>query len=111
METRKQSPIFPAVIVVLLLALLVFMLVSRKSQPGDSHPQSTTQDRCWFQGPRSCVNKNWTIRRSGMTEEQGALLEIVRRMSDVRDRRQVVKGGRPSVAASLFFPLRESRLA
>jgi len=46
-----------------------------------------------------------------MTEEQGALLEIVRRMSDVRDRRQVVKGGRPSVAASLFFPLRESRLA
>jgi len=27
------------------LGLLVFMLVSRKSQTGDSQPQSTTQDR------------------------------------------------------------------
>jgi hypothetical protein len=44
MMTKRQSPLLPAVIVVLLLALLVFLLVSRK-ETGVSHPQSATQDR------------------------------------------------------------------
>ena len=44
MTTRRQSPVLPAIIVVLLLALLVFLLVSRKEN-GVCHPQSATQDR------------------------------------------------------------------
>jgi hypothetical protein len=44
MTTKRQSPLLPAVIVVLLLALLVFLLVSPR-KTGVSHPQSETQDR------------------------------------------------------------------
>ena len=36
---REQNPVLPAVILVLFLALLVFLLVSRKRETGASHPQ------------------------------------------------------------------------
>jgi hypothetical protein len=42
METKRQNPILPADIVVLFLALLVFLLVSRKGETGVSHPQPAT---------------------------------------------------------------------
>lgn len=42
--TRQNNPLLPAVIVVLLLALLIFLLVSRNRETGTSHPQPPTQN-------------------------------------------------------------------
>ena len=43
-ETRQGSPLLPAIIIVLFLALLVFMFVSRKRETGASRPQPATQN-------------------------------------------------------------------
>ena len=43
--TRQGNPLLPAIIIVLFLALLVFMFVSRKRETGPSHPQSATPNR------------------------------------------------------------------
>ena len=42
--TRQGNPLLPAIIIVLFLALLVFMFVSRKRETGASHPQPATQN-------------------------------------------------------------------
>lgn len=44
MALKQNSPVLPAVIVVLLLAFLVFMLVSRKRETGPSQPRPATQN-------------------------------------------------------------------
>jgi hypothetical protein len=44
MALKQNSPALSAVIVVLLLALLVFMLVSRKRETGASQPQPAAQN-------------------------------------------------------------------
>lgn len=45
MTLRRQNPLGPALIVGLFLVFLVFLLVSRKGHPGDSHSQSVTQNQ------------------------------------------------------------------
>jgi hypothetical protein len=44
MESRRQNPVGPALILVLFLAFFVFLLVSRKGNAGTSHPQSASQN-------------------------------------------------------------------
>jgi hypothetical protein len=39
--TRQGNPLLPAIIIVLFLARLVFLLVSRKRETGASHPQTS----------------------------------------------------------------------
>jgi len=39
--TRQGNPLLPAIIIVLFLALLVFMFVSRKRETGASHPRTS----------------------------------------------------------------------